>query len=368
MTHLLIVFDSFKPCREKGPFAHMIEVDGSEKSGSGTILRMSVALSAVIGQPLHIYNIRQNRPQPGLKPQHLEAVLTAARLCDAELKGVKPKSRELWFKPGKVKSGRIDAEIGTAGSISMLLMTVLPIFASAEHTVQLHVSKGGTDVSHSPAINYVRFVFLPILERMGLSASLTVHKYGYYPKGMGEITITVEPCKSLKPLVLEEFGRLKTVQGVSVCTFLADRRVAERQAEAAKEYLNGKNLTSAGIQIVNDTSNPFQKGSSLALWAQTDSGVVLGADAIGELGKPSESVGKEAADKLYSEVSAKPTVDLHLADMLIPYVALAKGKSVYKTRMLSEHLETNTWLAEKLLDVRFTIQKTGALYRVEKTP
>lgn len=94
----------------------MIQIDGSEKSGSGTILRISVALSAVIGQPLHIYNIRQNRPEPGLKPQHLEAVLTAARICGAELKGAELKSRELWFKPNKMKGGKIDAEIGTAGA------------------------------------------------------------------------------------------------------------------------------------------------------------------------------------------------------------------------------------------------------------
>jgi len=343
----------------------MIEVDGSEKSGSGTILRMSVALSAVIGQPLHIYNIRQNRPDPGLKPQHLEAVLTAARLCDAELKGAELKSRELWFKPKRVKSGRIEAEIGTAGSIPMLLMTVLPICAYAEQGVQLHVSRGGTDVSHSPTINYLRFVFLPMLERMGLDAHLTVHRFGYYPKGMGEVTLTVEPCESLRPLLLQNFGRLKTVRGISVCTFLADRRVAERQADAAREYLNGKNLV-ADIEIVNDTSNPVQKGSSLVLWAETDSGVILGADAIGELRKPSESVGEEAASKLYEEVSAKPTVDLHLADMLIPYAALAGGKSAYLTRMLSEHLESNIWLAEKMLGARFITQKIGALCGVEK--
>jgi RNA 3'-terminal phosphate cyclase len=102
------------------------------------------------------------------------------------------------------------------------------------------------------------------------------------------------------------------------------------------------------------------------LWAETDSGVILGADAIGELRKPSESVGEEAAIKLVSEVSAKPTVDLHLADLLIPYVALAEGKSVYLTRAISEHVETNTWLAEKLLGVRFLIRKMGRIYRVEK--
>ncbi|MEM3458041.1 MAG: RNA 3'-terminal phosphate cyclase [Candidatus Bathyarchaeia archaeon] len=343
----------------------MIEINGSQKSGSGTILRLSVALAAILGQPLHIYNIRQNRPQPGLRPQHLEAVLTAARLCDAELKGAELNSRELWFNPKKVKGGKMEAEIGTAGSIPMLLLTVLPICVFAEKPVHLHVTKGGTDVSHAPTVNYMRFVFLPALKHMGIDAFLTVQKYGYYPKGMGEVTVNVEPCKSLKPFYEENFGKIKAIRGVSVCTFLAERKVAERQAKAANDYLREKGYT-ADIQIVNDKSNPLQKGSSLVLWAETDTNVYVGADAIGELRKTSEAVGREAAEKLYVEVAAKPTVDVHLADMLIPYMALAKGKSAYLTRAVSDHLETNIWLAEKILGVKFNVQKANWLYKVEK--
>jgi len=345
----------------------VIEVDGSQKSGSGTILRLSVALAAILGQALHIYNIRQNRPQPGLRPQHLEAVLTAARLCDADLEGAELNSRELWFKPKKVKGGKVEAEIGTAGSIPMLLMTVLPICTFAENTVHLHVSKGGTDVSNSPTINYMRHVLLPTLKRMGIKAALTVQRYGYYPKGMGEVTMTVEPCKSLKPSCLEVFGKLKAVKGVSVCTFLAERKVAERQAKAANDYLKQK-AYSADIQIIDDRSNPLQRGSSLVLWAETDTSAILGADAIGEIRKTSETVGREAAEKLYAEISNEPTptVDVHLADMLVPYVALTEGRSVYLTRTISEHLETNIWLAEKILNVRFNVKKVDGLYKIEK--
>lgn len=343
----------------------MGEVDGSQKSGSGTILRLSIALAAVLGQPLHIYNIRQNRPEPGLKPQHLEAVLTAARLCKAELRGARLGSRELWFNPGRIEGGRFESEIGTAGSIPMLLMTVLPICAFAEHTVILHVSKGGTDVLHSPTINYMRFVFLPLLKRMDLNAELTVQKYGYYPKGMGEVTLTVEPSRSLKPLVLETPGNPRVIKGLSVCTFLEDRKVAERQAGAATGLLKEKGCT-ADVRIVNDRSNPLQKGSSLVLWTETESGSVLGADAIGELRKASEAVGKEATEKLWEEIAAKPTVDVHLADMLIPYVALAEGRSAYFARTVSEHLETNICLAQQMLNVKLGLEKTGSIYRVEK--
>jgi RNA 3'-phosphate cyclase len=359
-------FRLFSQAEKEAHRAYLIEVDGSKKGGSGTILRLSVALSAITGQPLHIYNVRHNRPQPGLKPQHLEAVLTAAKLCNAELDGARIDSRELWFKPREVEGGKIEAEIGTAGSIPMLLMTVLPICAYAKRTVVLHVSKGGTDVSNAPTTNYMRFVLLPTLCRMGLEATLKVNKYGYYPRGNGEVTATVKPAESLRPLHMETFGKIKAIKGVSVCTFLAERKVAERQAKAAKDYLKEKGYATE-IQAVNDTSNPLQKGSSIVLWAETDAGTLLGADAIGELKKTSEKVGEEAAQKLYAEISAKPTVDVHLADLLIPYVALAKGSSIYFTRAVSEHLETNIWVTEQILNARFNVEKVNGLHKVEKT-
>ena len=344
----------------------MFEIDGSQKSGSGTILRLAVALAAAKGKPLHIYNIRQNRPQQGLKPQHLKAMLTAAKLCNAEVKGAALGSKELWFTPRKVNGGNFEAEIGTAGSIPMLLMATLPICIFANDTVRLHVAKGGTDVSHSPTINYLRNVFLPTLKHMGIEASVNVHRYGYYPKGMGEVTMTVKPPQPLQPIRLNNFGKLRNVKGISVCTFLSERKVAERQSKTASKYLSEKGY-SAEIQVVNDKSNPFQKGSSITLWAETDTNTVIGADAIVELKKTSEAVGREVAEKLMGELAARPTVDVHLADMLIPYMALAEGTSSFLTRKVSDHLETNVWLAEKMLKVRFTIQKTDNLFRIEKS-
>ena len=355
------------------PFQHqnleekvLFEIDGSQKSGSGTILRLSIALAAIKQQPLHIYNIRQQRPQPGLKRQHLESVLTAAKLCNAKVEGASFASRELWFTPKEILGGNIEAEIETAGSIPMLLMSVLPICIFAKNPVRLHVAKGGTDTTHAPTINYLRFVLLPTLKRMGVEAEIIVQKYGYYPKGMGEATLTIKPNPSLKPVRLENYGKLKNIKGVSVCTFLADRQVAERQAKAAKETLN-QNGYQAEIQVVNDQSNPYQKGSSIVLWAETDTGVIVGADAIGELRKTSEAVGKEAAEKLITELCVEPTVDVFLADMLIPYMALANGKSILFAKSLSEHIEANIWLMAKMLNTKFTTKKVNNLYRIEKS-
>lgn len=343
----------------------MLEIDGSQKSGSGTILRLSVALAGIFNEPLHIYNIRQRRPQPGLRPQHLEAVLTAAKICNAETRGTKLGSRELWFRPTKIVGGDVHAEIGTAGSIPMLLLTVLPLCAFARKTVHVHVTKGGTDVRHAPTINYIKHVLLPLLGRMGLETKLDVQKYGYYPKGMGEILLEVQPCSELKPFRRETFGSIEEVKGTSVCTFLAERKVAERQARAANKILKAHGYE-AQVEIMNDTSNPLQKGSSLVLWAKTGTDTLLGGDAIGELRKPSEVVGREAARNLVEEVDAEATVDLHSADMLVPYVALAKGKSAYLCRSITQHLDTNIWLAQKILGVKFEVSRVGSLHRIEK--
>jgi RNA 3'-phosphate cyclase len=344
----------------------MIEIDGSQKSGSGTILRLSIAIAAITKQSLHITNIRQNRPQSGLKPQHLEAVLTAGKLCNAKIEGAKLGSRELWFTPNEIKGGDIEALIETAGSIPMLLQATLPICLFAQKRVHLHVAKGGTDTIHAPTINYLRYVFLPALKQMGVDAEITVQKYGYYPKGMGEASMTVKPNPNLKPLTLESFGKLKAIKGVSVCTFLTDRKVAERQARTAHDFLSQSGYK-ADIQVVNDQSNPLQKGSSIVLWAETDTGVIIGSDAIGELRKMSEAVGKEASEKLITELAVEPTVDVHLADMLIPYMALTEGKSRFLTRTISEHIESNIWLTEKMLNSRFTIEKVNTLFRIEKS-
>ena len=343
----------------------MLEIDGSKKSGSGTILRLSIALAVITQEPLHIFNIRHNRRQTGLRPQHLESVITAAKLCNAEIEGAKLGSRELWFKPNSIISGKVQAKIGTAGSISMLLLTVLPICAHAKDEVIVHVISGGTDVQYAPTINYMKYVLLPTLDRMGLKASLTVKKFGYYPKGMGEVTLKVSPVSKLTPLCIEEFGKIGEIKGVSVCTFLEKQRVAQRQADAAMNVLRNQGY-SANIRVVNDRSNPYQRGSSVVLWAKTNKGALLGADAIGKLRKPSESVGKEAAINLLKEVDAKVTVDVHLADMLVPYIALTKGTSTYLTRKITEHIDTNIWLTNKILGTKIQVTRDGDQYRIEK--
>lgn len=343
----------------------MLEIDGSQKSGSGTILRLSIALAGILDEPLHIFNIRHRRRKPGLSPQHLESVNTAAKLCNAETEGARLGSRELWFRPNGIITGVVKADIGTAGSIPMLLLTVLPICVYANGDVSVHVFNGGTDVRHAPTINYLNYVLLPMLDRMGMSTCLTIKKFGYYPKGMGEVILNVYKTSKLTSLRLENFGTIEEVGGISVCTFLEKQKVAARQAETANNLLKNIGCYS-NIQVFNDRSNPHQKGSSLVLWAKTNKGVLLGGDAIGELRKSSETVGREAAENLLKETGQKATVDEHLADILVPYIALANGNSTYLTRTLTEHLNTNIWLVEKILDTKIQTTRVGNLIQVEK--
>lgn len=343
----------------------MIEIDGGEKSGSGTILRLSIALASILNEELHIFNIRKKRDNPGLRPQHLEAVLTAAKIVNAEVKGAHLGSKELWFKPNGIKGGNFESEIGTAGSIPMLFMTVLPICIFAKEKVNLTVKRGGTDVRASPTINYLKNVLLKVLNKIGVNANIQVIKYGYYPVGMGEAVLSVEPVRRLIPIVLEEFGNIKEVRGISICTFLKDRKVSERQALAASKELKKKGLDPR-IDIIYDESNPLQKGSSIVLWCETDKGAILGSDAIGEIGKSSESVGIEAAEKLISEVEMRATFDIHLADMVIPYMALADGESSFIVREVSDHLETNIWLCEKILGIEFSVSKVNGNWRIRR--
>jgi RNA 3'-phosphate cyclase len=290
--------------------------------------------------------------------------LTAAKLCNAELKGATLGSRDLWFTPNRIQGGKIVAEIGTAGSIPMLLLTVLPIGAYASDTVRIHVAKGGTDVRFAPTINYLKYVLLPTLSQMGLETSLTIKKYGYYPKGNGEVLLEIHPTSKLSSLCQENFGTLRTIQGTSVCTFLERQQVAERQAAAASKSLRSHGYKT-NIQVINDRSNPTQKGSSIVLCAETTTGVLLGGDAIGERRKSSERVGYEAAARLLTETQAHTTVDTHLADILIPYIALAKGHSVYLTHTITDHLSANIWLVQEILDVRVETVKCGHLFRIE---
>ncbi|MDM7934702.1 MAG: RNA 3'-terminal phosphate cyclase [Methanothrix sp.] len=318
----------------------MIEIDGSYGEGGGQIVRTAVALSAVTGRPVRIRNIRRSRPRPGLAPQHAQAILALARVCSARTSGVAPLSTEVTFEPGEIRGGHYRVAIGTAGSITLLIQCLLPALLRADGPVSLEV-QGGTDVLWSPTVDYLAHVFLPAIKRFGARAQLGLRQRGYYPRGEGCVVLRVEPG-DLEPAHLEPQD--SEVQGISHCSNLPEH-VARRQADAASEALIKAGLRAeVGLEVLSLPST----GSGITLWSG-----LKGGSALGERGVPAERVGRRAAEELIGEIRYGAAVDIHLADQLIPYLALAGGS--YTTREISMHTRTNIWTTRQFLDRRISV-------------
>ncbi|HDI75274.1 MAG: RNA 3'-phosphate cyclase [Thermoprotei archaeon] len=346
----------------------LIVIDGSMGEGGGQILRTAIALSALTLRPVKIINIRAKRSNPGLRPQHITGIKAVAALCGAEVKGLSVGSREIEFRPTARRAGVFRFDVGTAGSVSLVLQALLPVLALAPDPCELHIT-GGTDVSWSPPIDYVRFVLAPMLRKMGFFFDITVKKRGHYPKGGGYIICKSRPvADKLKAIRVLERGDLLEVQGISHCVRLPPH-VARRQAESAKIFLAKRGITKVSIDL--ETYPPHKDphlgpGSGIVLWAVCEKSI-LGADSLGAKGKPAETVGQEAASKLIEELETGRAVDRHMTDMLVPFMAIASGESAISSTKLTLHAETNIMLAKIMLGVDFNVERvdSGAVISVE---
>lgn len=336
-------------------------IDGSYGEGGGQILRSSIALSAILGRPAEIINIRAKRANPGLQPQHLTGVKTAAMLTDAHVEGAAKGSTRLRFEPKTLRCGAFEVDIGTAGSISLVIQIVAPILLYAPCATRLVIT-GGTDVAWAPPIDHMRHVFAPVLSRFGARLSIELLRRGHYPRGGGRVVLHVEPVRRLKAVDSLDFGKLAKISGISHAVNLPPH-VAERQAKAAKEALAAAGyLGEISIEVRNDGLGP---GSGVVLWAVSEEGNVVGGDALGERGKPAEAVGREAAEKLLKTLKTGASLDPHMADMAVLYMALAEGRSRFTTSEITLHLETNIYIIERFLPVKFNLSQTGGRYKIE---
>ncbi|AIU69691.1 ribosomal subunit interface protein [Thermococcus eurythermalis] len=325
----------------------MIVIDGSYGEGGGQILRTSVALSVITGKPVKIIKIRANRPNPGLRPQHLHGILALKELSNAKVKGAEVGSTALEFIPGKAEPKHVRVPVKTAGSITLALQALLPAMAFTGGSFEI---TGGTDVPWSPPVDYLKNVTLFALEKMGLKVELELKRRGHYPKGGGLVTGRVEPWEERKPLVALEWGRIERFGGISHATNLP-AHVAERQAKAAKERL--EDLYSAPAEIETEVSRSLGPGSGIVVWAETDS-LRLGGDALGKRGKPAEAVGREAADELIEALTLRKAADKFLGDQLIPFLAFAGGE--IGVTEITNHLVTNVWVVEQFLGKTFEVE------------
>jgi RNA 3'-phosphate cyclase len=331
----------------------MIEIDGSFGEGGGQILRTATALAAVLKIPCRVFNIRKGREKPGLQTQHLLGLRALAELCNGRLEGDYLNSTEIKFYPGEIKAKDLVVKIETAGSITLCIQTLLPVALFAKNPIKISFKGGGTDVPFSPTIDHFRYVFLKILEKMGAKVEIEILRRGYYPEGGAKINAKIFPTK-LKPINLIERGEIKKILIISGASqSLKNKKVAERQIAGVKEVLGKLNLPMEEKIEYYETQSP---GSQICLIAEFED-TILGTDNLGKFGKRAEDVGKEAALELLKEQKTDACLDKHLADQILPYMALAPEKSQVTVSEITEHCKTNVWVIEKFMSGKFEIKE-----------
>jgi len=323
-----------------------------------------VALSAVTGREVAVRNIRAKRDKPGLAPQHLAAVRAVATLCRGQVEGLALRSREVRFAPGALSGGEHRFDVGTAGSISLVLQALLPALIAGGRAAAVTVT-GGTDVRQAPPIGYLQNVLLPLLARVGVDAEIEVIRRGYYPRGGGEVRVAVAPGP-LRPLGLDEPGTVVAIEGHAHVSNLPEH-IATRMRDAALERFARDAGSAPRVEVeVIDPARATGAGGAIVMWARTRA-TVLGAGRVAERGVRAETLGAAVGEELAADIAAGATLDRHAADQLLVYLALAKGGS-YLTRSITPHARTAMWLIEQFLPARFDVSSKGELVRVSVAP
>lgn len=353
---LLIVKDLVHGCYRTAVNPDVLTLDASHGEGGGQVLRTALSLSVALGRPMTLRRIRARRARPGLQPQHLTVVRALAAISDAEVRGDALDSTEVTFIPHGLRGGAhrfdVGAIRGSAGSVSLLFQALLLPLALAAEPSHL-VLKGGTHVPWSPPVHYVTAVFLPTLRSIGVKAELILCRWGFYPAGGGEVEASVTPGRSWSGLTWETRSAPPTLAGVSAVSRLP-LDIARRQRGRALDRLAEHGLA-AEIALVEDNA-ALSPGTFIALTAMGDPGLA-GFSALGRRGVRAEAVADEAVDPLLAYLDSGAAVDGHLADQLIPFLALASEPSAFTCPTLSSHLRTVAWVVEQLLPAQVAFQE-----------
>jgi len=321
------------------------KIDGSLGEGGGQILRTAISLSAITGKPIEVVNIRAKRSNPGLRPQHLGSIKILAELFHATAENLEVGAEWVRFKPSdRFEGGSFRFDVGTAGSIPMILMAVIPAVSLSNNTLQIELI-GGTDVRASPTIDYVRYVVAQAYSSIGLKFFVDIAKRGYYPKGGGIVTTYIEPCRN--PGTIELINGRSVEPRIASVSSQLPKHVAERQISSALMTLEKKGVRCSNYSASLETS--LSPGSSVIVYSASDSGPYIGGDSIGEIGKRSEAVGAEAAERFLESSLAGVPVDPFLADMIVLPLAVAKGRSKYRTVRATKHLQTNLQVVSQIV-------------------
>jgi len=329
----------------------MIHIDGSQGEGGGQILRTSLALSLVTGKPFRITKIRARRARPGLRRQHLTAVLAAAEVGRARCRGADLESRELEFVPDAVRPGRYDFDVGTAGSTTLVLQTILPALLSGDGPSQL-VLDGGTHNIHAPPVDFLRLAFLPVVERMGPKVDVRLERAGFYPAGGGRIAVEVQPAPTLRRVEISERGKIVRRLALGVVSKLP-LHIAEREVDTVRRHLGWPRGTTAVRQV--DSPGP---GNVVTIEIHSEHATEV-FTGFGQRGVPAEKVAAGAAREARRYLDVGVPVGAHLADQLLVPMAVAAGGS-FRTTAPSDHATTNVETIRRFLDVKITAAEIGA--------
>jgi RNA 3'-phosphate cyclase len=336
----------------------VIEIDGSYGEGGGQLVRTAVALAAITGTPVRLQNVRAKRDKPGLAPQHLAAVRAVASVCGAECTGLDLRSQAFTFAPGPLRGGTFRFDVGTAGSVTLVLQALLPALACAPGLARVTVV-GGTDVRAAPPLDYLRHVLLALIHRLGVRIECRLARRGYFPRGGGEVEVSVAPGRP-RPVALEPVERPSRIDGLAHVANLP-AHIAERMRTAALARL-GDSPAHVDTAVLGP-ADAIGQGGAIVLWARAGH-TMLGAGRVAQRGVRAEHLGDETGAELAADLAAGAALDAHAADQLLVYLALAGGGS-FTTRAVTSHARTAIWLIEQFLPVRFEIGVAGALARVE---
>lgn len=331
----------------------IIKIDGSFGEGGGQILRTALSLSAITKKPFEIYNIRANRKVPGLSHQHLQAVNSTAQICNAEVIGNQLRSTDLKFYPGETQAGAYHFNIGTAGSVSLVLQTIFYPLSLANKPSSVTIV-GGTHVTHSPCVDYLKQQWLFFLKKIGFNAEIQTLKAGFYPRGSGEVLVKVNPPGPQYPLGIKDRGKLIQVKGLSTVSNL-DMNIAHRQQLQARKRLLEHNIPH---EISLSEIPSFGKGTMLLLTGKFEHSQCC-YFSLGAIEKRAETVADEACNEFLRFIKTRGVIDEYLADQLILPLALTKGTSQFITPRITQHLLTNMEIVKLFLPV--TIDISGNL-------
>jgi RNA 3'-terminal phosphate cyclase (ATP) len=335
----------------------MIEIDGSLGEGGGQVLRSSVSLSVCRKTPLRIFNIRSGRKKPGLARQHLTAVQAAGAICGADLRGASLGSQEVGFTPGDVRPGDYKFAVGSAGSATLVLQTVLPALLCAAGPSRLTI-EGGTHNPWAPPFDFLEKAFLPLIGQMGPRVSARLERAGFYPAGGGRFTVEIQPAETLKPLHLTERGPVKR-QLARVIISNLPQHVAEREIRVLGSKL-GWRKELLRIEPVPDPAGP---GNVILVEIECEH-VAEVFCAFGQRGVKAEKVAGQAAEQALGYLGSDAPVGEHLADQLLLPLALA-GEGSFVTSAISRHAETNIEIIRKFLDVGISTSRTNGNWQVQ---